>query len=194
MGTFRFYFLFLLAHFLVSLRVQENESWKKDVCTVSSTCSRACRSSRKRRTIVDRKKKEKQKIVSDTYAILARFFSPPAARSFPLFSFDVGVASVPYARILDISFYRARWISFSSKNDVYPCGITSGDLEGRMRIPRRDEITPFRDVNRVRRDFEEGPRADAEISAVPRRDLPHNDARSPSSMNAPIFPFNKLMP
>lgn len=35
---------------------------------------------------------------------------------------------------------------------------------------------------------------DAEISAVPRRDLPHNDAQSPSSMNAPIFPFNKLMP
>lgn len=37
-------------------------------------------------------------------------------------------------------------------------------------------------------------RTDAEISAVPRRDLPHNDAQSPSSMNAPIFSFNKLMP
>lgn len=64
------------------------------------------------------------------------------------------------------------------------------------KISERERNHPFRVISVERlaeREFKEKSRADAEISAVPRHDPPHNDTRSPSSMNAPIFPFNKLM-
>jgi len=112
------------------------------------------------------------------------FFSSP---SFPSIS---ACAYGPYARILRVSCeILSRSINESARRiasfEIFGSGCGAPSRDGRSH--------PFENVNRAPR-FRGRARADAEISAVPRRDLPHNDARSPSSMNAPIFPFNKLMP
>lgn len=122
-------------------------------------------------------------IVNDTYTIVAiqcmRFFCA------------VNIPSWWYPRTDSLSRHPAKYSASST------CEITSEIFRAECGTSEGVAVTPFfkRSTKRLaEHDFGERARTDAEISAVPRRDLPHNDARSPSSINAPIFPFNKLMP